>query len=118
MTFKPTFKKGDRVKHSWIPDLRGTYVRLSSAGVGVVAWDKSAGSLLEKHENLRHAPVTVVGQVRPAPRTCPECGGVVEVQTRVEVSDPPREGETERRRRTARAVEFCNSCEYAKEIKR
>lgn len=118
MTFKKTFRKGDSVQHVEESLCRGTFVRYTEGGA-LVDFGGDGGRAVVKLSEIKHGPVTVIGGSPIAkPGACPECGGAIEVQTRVEVSEPPREGETERRRRIARAVEFCNGCEYAKEVRR
>lgn len=114
MMFMRTFRRGDAVRLVGQTQ-HGRFIRYVGDGRAVVEF----GTLDVRPiglDDLRHAPVTVVGhQPKPDPTACPECGSDLFIDAEA-LRVTPRRGQ--RPLKKVVRVAACSGCEYVKEVPR
>ena len=113
MTFARRFRKDERVT---VHGQRGLFVREHGVNQAIVRLD--GGTILHvEHDDIRHAPVDVVGaRIVKRLTTCPDCGHDLSYDHDV-LEVTPRKGATPRRKRAIAAV-VCGFCEFIQEVTR
>ena len=121
MTFAKVFKKGDRIRFG---DHVGTFIRLGRvSGEAIVSSATQLQMFTVPFDELRHAPVTVVGPTPMKPRTvCPQCGAGLTANdaTKTDARELVRSqgGLWYSRPRTEVRVVACGFCDFLEEVKR